>query len=92
MALYLPYLHWDTYKRMIKRREFVKKRLDQGRARPTPKIDTTDLERKTYFHTKLIFRLLGHGTWSYFGSFPPPSLSSYDSSQLWSSVRVLLKL
>jgi hypothetical protein len=44
MALYLPYLHWDTYRRMIKRREFVKKRLDQGRARPTPNIDTTDLE------------------------------------------------
>jgi hypothetical protein len=42
---------------MVKRREFVKKRLDQGRARPTPNIDTTDLELLV--------------AWKYLGYDPP---------------------
>ena len=57
MSLFLPYLHWDTYRRMIKRREFIKKRLNQGRARPTPNIDTSDLELLV--------------AWKYLGYDPP---------------------
>ena len=45
MSLYLPYLHWDTYKRMVKRRDIVKRRLNQGRSRPFPEsIGSMDLE------------------------------------------------
>ena len=58
MSLYLPYLHWDTYRRMVKRRDIVKDRLRQGRSRPTPeKIGTMDLE--------LIV------AWKYLGYDPP---------------------
>jgi hypothetical protein len=58
MSLYLPYLHWDTYTRMVKRRDIVKSRLIQGRSRPTPEsIGTMDLE--------LIV------AWKYLGYDPP---------------------
>jgi hypothetical protein len=58
MSLYLPYLHWDTYRRMVKRRDIVKDRLIQGRSRPSPEsIGTMDLE--------LIV------AWKYLGYDPP---------------------
>jgi hypothetical protein len=37
MSLYFPYLHWDTYRRMIMRRTVLKERIARGRSRPTPK-------------------------------------------------------
>lgn len=47
MSLYIPYLHWDTYKRMVQRRDIIKERIAQGRSRPTPrKIAKLDLEHK----------------------------------------------
>ena len=47
MTLYFPYLHWDTYKRMITRRDIIKERIAQGRSRPTPnKIGKLDMEHK----------------------------------------------
>jgi hypothetical protein len=33
---FLPFLHFDTYRNLIKRREIIKERLKQGRARPVP--------------------------------------------------------
>jgi hypothetical protein len=47
MSLYFPYLHWDTYKRMVRRRDIIKERIAQGRSRPTPaKVAKLDLEHK----------------------------------------------
>lgn len=47
MSLYFPYLHWDTYKRMVRRRDIIKERIHQGRSRPTPaKVAKLDLEHK----------------------------------------------
>lgn len=58
MSLYLPYLHWDTYKLVIKRRHLVKKRLVHGRSRPVPEeIAKLDLEHRV--------------AWAYLGHDPP---------------------
>ena len=58
MSLYIPYLHWDTYRRMVKRRHIVKERLTKGRSRPTPEnIGTMDLELVV--------------AWKYLGYDPP---------------------
>ncbi|KAJ5240233.1 hypothetical protein N7468_004852 [Penicillium chermesinum] len=58
MALYVPYLHWDTYRNVIQRRKVVEDRLRQGRSRPVPnRIAKSSLE------AQLI--------WEYLGSEPP---------------------
>lgn len=47
ISLYFPYLHWDTYKRMVRRRDIIKERIAQGRSRPTPaKVAKLDMEHK----------------------------------------------
>ncbi len=43
LYLYLPYLHFDTYVSMIRRRNLIRRRLKHGRARPVPK-DIADLD------------------------------------------------
>ncbi|KAI9647362.1 hypothetical protein NHQ30_003747 [Ciborinia camelliae] len=59
MCLYLPYLHFDTYKVLVKRRALVKQRLKQGRSRPVPqKVAKFDSEE---------FQVL----WQYLGHDPP---------------------
>jgi len=58
ISLYLPYLHWDTYKLVIKRRYLVKKRLVHGRSRPVPEeISKLELEHRV--------------AWAYLGHDPP---------------------
>lgn len=54
--LYLPYLHFDSYKAVIKRRNLIKLRLEQGRTSPVPAWvpDEESLE------LKLIWAFLGH--------------------------------
>lgn len=37
LYLYMPYLHFDTYSNMIKRRNLIRRRLLHGRASPVPK-------------------------------------------------------
>ena len=37
LYLYLPYLHYDTYKNLVKRRNIIRRRVEHGRARPVPK-------------------------------------------------------
>ncbi|PYH43161.1 uncharacterized protein BP01DRAFT_301792 [Aspergillus saccharolyticus JOP 1030-1] len=55
LALYVPYLHWDTYSNLVHRRKMVEERLKQGRFRPVPhNISTASLE------SKLIWKLLGN--------------------------------
>lgn len=43
LNLYLPYLHFDTYSNMIRRRKLINRRLAHGRARPVPQ-DIADLD------------------------------------------------
>ncbi|KAK4862839.1 hypothetical protein LT330_002972 [Penicillium expansum] len=58
LALYAPYLHWDTYRNLIQRRKVVEDRLKQGRSRPAPgRISKASLE------AQLI--------WTYLGCEPP---------------------
>lgn len=58
LALYTPYLHWDTYRNLIQRRKVVQDRLRQGRSRPVPpRIAKSSLE------AQLI--------WQYLGCEPP---------------------
>ncbi|KAJ5735974.1 uncharacterized protein N7483_001099 [Penicillium malachiteum] len=58
LALYTPYLHWDTYRNLIQRRKVVQDRLRQGRSRPVPpRIANASLE------AQLI--------WQYLGCEPP---------------------
>lgn len=58
LSLYMPYLHWDTYKLLVKRRHLVKKRLEHNRSRPVPEwVSRLDLEHRV--------------TWVYLGRDPP---------------------
>ncbi|CAI7674542.1 unnamed protein product [Penicillium pancosmium] len=58
LALYSPYLHWDTYRNLIQRRKVVEDRLRQGRSRPVPsRVARSSLE------AQLI--------WQYLGCEPP---------------------
>lgn len=55
ISLYLPYLHWDTYKMLIRRRHLIKRRLSHGRSRPVPEdVAKMDLEHR------VIWDYLGH--------------------------------
>ncbi|KAL5003351.1 hypothetical protein BDV10DRAFT_44374 [Aspergillus recurvatus] len=58
LALYLPYLHWDTYWNLLQRRRVIEERLRQGRSRPVP----DDISRSS-LESKLI--------WKYLGNEPP---------------------
>ncbi|KAL9107404.1 MAG: hypothetical protein Q9227_007688 [Pyrenula ochraceoflavens] len=58
LAFYMPYLHWDTYGRLVARREIIARRLKQGRVRPVSEdIANSSLENKMI--------------WQYLGSNPP---------------------
>ncbi|KAI9782817.1 MAG: hypothetical protein M1839_004568 [Geoglossum umbratile] len=58
ISLYLPYLHWDTYKLLVDRRYLLKKRLSRGRCRPVPEeVSNMDLEHRV--------------TWAFLGHDPP---------------------
>lgn len=35
--LFMPFLHFDTYKNLLRRRSLIQRRLRQGRARPVPR-------------------------------------------------------
>ncbi|KAK8001660.1 hypothetical protein PG991_013882 [Apiospora marii] len=59
LYLYLPYLHFDTYKNVIKRRDVIRRRLGLGRARPVPK----DIADEESLETRV--------TWEYIGHDPP---------------------
>ncbi|KAK8041018.1 hypothetical protein PG994_014025 [Apiospora phragmitis] len=59
LYLYLPYLHFDTYKNVIKRRKTIRRRLGIGRARPVPK----DIADEESLETRV--------TWEYIGHDPP---------------------
>ncbi|KAK4164520.1 hypothetical protein QBC43DRAFT_344393 [Cladorrhinum sp. PSN259] len=59
LYLYLPYLHFDTYRGMIERRKLIKKRRERGRAKPVPR----EVAEKESVELKAI--------WEYIGFDPP---------------------
>ena len=46
--LFIPFLHFDSYKNLLRRRNLIQRRLRQGRARPVPqsvaKLDSIELQ------------------------------------------------
>lgn len=56
MYLYLPYLHFDTYKALVKRRTLIKRRIKQGRSRPVPQ----SVAKLDSLESKVIWQFLGH--------------------------------
>ncbi|KAA8573793.1 hypothetical protein EYC84_005349 [Monilinia fructicola] len=56
MCLYLPYLHFDTYKVLVKRRALVKQRLKQGRSRPVPQ-EVAKLDSEEF---QVLWQYMGH--------------------------------
>ncbi|KAI0007362.1 hypothetical protein F4779DRAFT_516523 [Xylariaceae sp. FL0662B] len=56
LYLFLPYLHYDTYLNLVRRRNILKRRLDHGRARPVPK-DIAELES---LELRVIWEYIGH--------------------------------
>ncbi|KAI0157951.1 hypothetical protein GGR52DRAFT_582787 [Hypoxylon sp. FL1284] len=56
LYLYLPYLHYDTYLSLVRRRNIIKRRTDHGRARPVPK-DVAELDS---LDSRVIWEYIGH--------------------------------
>lgn len=56
LYVYLPYLHFDTYKQIIKRRNIMTRRLAHGRSRPVPE-DIANLES---LESRMIWEYVGH--------------------------------
>ncbi|KAI0145146.1 hypothetical protein GGR57DRAFT_305044 [Xylariaceae sp. FL1272] len=54
--LYIPYLHYDTYINLLRRRNLIKRRLEHGRTRPVPK-DVAELES---LDSRVIWEYIGH--------------------------------
>ncbi|GAB1199949.1 hypothetical protein APSETT444_009308 [Aspergillus pseudonomiae] len=54
LALYLPYLHWDTYWNLLQRRKVIEKRLQQGRSKPVPEYIS-----ESHIESRLIWKFLG---------------------------------
>ncbi|EWG46058.1 hypothetical protein FVEG_06654 [Fusarium verticillioides 7600] len=55
-CLFLPYLHFDSYKRLIRRRELILQRLGHGRARPVPE----SVAKSDSLESQVIWEFLGH--------------------------------
>lgn len=56
MCLYLPFLHFDTYKSLVKRRTLIKRRIKQGRSRPVPQ----SVSKLESLELKVLWQFLGH--------------------------------
>ncbi|KAK8110679.1 ankyrin repeat protein [Apiospora kogelbergensis] len=56
LYLYLPYLHFDTYKNVIKRRKTIRRRLGLGRARPVPE----DIALEESLEMRVTWEFIGH--------------------------------
>ena len=55
-CLFLPYLHFDSYKRLLRRRDVILKRLDQGRSRPVPEA----VAKSDSLEMQVVWEFLGH--------------------------------
>lgn len=56
LYLYMPFLHFDTYKMLIQRRNMIKRRTEQGRTRPVP----LDVANDASLEIRVIWEFLGH--------------------------------
>jgi hypothetical protein len=56
LYIFLPYLHFDTYRALLRRRALISKRLRQGRARPVPQA----VARLESPELQVIWEYLGH--------------------------------
>ncbi|KAI1812784.1 hypothetical protein GGS20DRAFT_516952 [Poronia punctata] len=54
--LYLPYLHYDTYLNIVRRRNIIRRRMKHGRTRPVPQ-DIAELES---LECRVIWEFIGH--------------------------------
>ncbi|KAI2633998.1 hypothetical protein GGS21DRAFT_519511 [Xylaria nigripes] len=54
--LYLPYLHYDTYANIVRRRNIIRRRMKHGRARPVPR-EIGELES---LEAQVIWEYIGH--------------------------------
>ncbi|KAJ0114860.1 hypothetical protein J7T55_004602 [Diaporthe amygdali] len=59
LYLYFPFLHFDSYKMLVKRRDIIKRRAAQGRTRPVP----PEVAKDTSLESRVI--------WGYLGYDPP---------------------
>lgn len=55
-TLFFPYLHFDSYKKLIRRRELIIQRLIQGRARPIPE----NVSKSESLECQVIWEHIGH--------------------------------
>lgn len=53
---YFPFLHFDSYKMLVKRRDIIKKRVAQGRTRPVP----SEVAKEASLESRVIWEYLGH--------------------------------
>lgn len=56
LYVYLPYLHFDTYRHVIQRRKVITRRLAHGRARPVPE----DIAALESLELRMIWEYMGH--------------------------------
>jgi hypothetical protein len=56
LYLYFPFLHFDSYKMLVKRRDIIKRRVAQGRARPVP----SEVAKDTSLESRVIWEYLGY--------------------------------
>lgn len=56
LYLYFPFLHFDTYSTLIKRRDIIGKRLAQGRSKPVPLAVASNAS----LEQRVIWEFLGH--------------------------------
>lgn len=56
LYLYFPFLHFDSYKTLIRRRDMIQRRMRQGRTRPVP----PDIAKETSRELQVIWEYLEH--------------------------------
>lgn len=56
LYLYFPFLHFDSYKMLVKRRDIIKRRVAQGRTRPVP----SEVAKEGSLESRVIWEYLGH--------------------------------
>lgn len=54
--LYFPFLHFDSYKMLVKRRDIIKRRVAQGRSRPVP----SEVAKEASLESRVIWEYLGY--------------------------------
>lgn len=56
LYLYFPFLQFDSYKMLVKRRDIIKRRVAQGRTRPVP----SEVAKEASLESRVIWEYLGY--------------------------------